>query len=104
MSSNTHAGRNMPDGSSLSLEWRVVEETLYADIDGRGYFSKRLQEAFNDFLDTKNVAFALTEEDVIKVLGDVAESIPESEGWPHRDLYWSLTLASEFEQEQQVLR
>tara|TARA_R110001583_G_scaffold69986_5_gene198411 strand:+ start:378 stop:683 length:306 start_codon:yes stop_codon:yes gene_type:complete len=95
---------NMPDGASVSLEWRVVEETLYADIDGRGYFAGRLCEAFNDFLDTKNVAFALTEEDVIKVLGDVAESIPESEGWPHRDLYWSLTLASEFEQEQQVLR
>ena len=95
---------NMPDGASVSLEWRVAEETLYADIDGRGYFAGRLCEAFNDFLDSKHVAFALTKEDVIKVLGDVAESIPESEGWPHRDLYWSLTLASEFEQEQQVLR
>ena len=95
---------NMPDGASVSLESHVVEETLYADIDGRGYFAKRLQDAFNDFLDSKNVAFAVTEEDVIKVLGDVAESIPESEGWPYRDLYWSLTLASEFEQEQQVLR
>ena len=95
---------NMPDGASVSLEWRVVEETLYADIDGRGYFAGRLCEAFNDFLDSKHVAFALTKEDVINVLGAGAESIPESEGWPHRDLYWSLTLASEFEQEQQVLR
>ena len=95
---------NMPDGASVSLEWRVGEETLYADIDGRGYFAGRLCEAFNDFLDSKHVAFALTKEDVIKVLGDVAESIPESEGWPPRALYWSLTLASEFEQEQQVLR
>ena len=95
---------NMPDGASVSLEWRVVEETLYTDVDGRGYFSGRLRDALNNFLDSKNFAFALTEEDVIKVLGDVAESIPESEGWPHRDLYWSLTLASEFEQEQQVLR
>jgi|TARA_R110001599_G_scaffold100480_1_gene257383 hypothetical protein len=102
--SNTNAGRNMPDGSSLSLEWRVVEETLYADVDGRGYFSGRLRDALNNFLDSKNFAFALTEEDVIKVLGDVAESIPESEGWPHRDLYWSLTLSADYEQESEVLR
>ena len=87
--------------SAWNGEWskRLCTPTLMAE-DTAG----RLCEAFNDFLDSKPVAFALTKEDVIKVLGDVAESIPESEGWPHRDLYWSLTLASEFEQEQQVLR
>ena len=95
---------NMPDGTSVSLESHVVEETLYADIDGRGYFAKRLQDAFNDFLDSKNVAFAVTEDEVTDLLGQVAESIPESGGWPYRDLYWSLTLSADFEEEAEVLR
>jgi hypothetical protein len=95
---------NMPDGTSVTLEWHVVEETLYTDIDGRGYFAKRLQDAFNDFLDSKNVGFAVTEDEVTELLGQVAESIPEAEGLPYRDLYWSLTLSADYEQEAEVLR
>jgi len=98
------SGNNMPDGSSVSLEWRVVEQTLYTDVDGRGYFSGRLCDALNNFLDSKNVAFAVTEDEVTELLGQVAESIPESEGFPYRDLYWSLTLSADYEQEAEVLR